>query len=93
MILSNVGLYEYEKNKHKYNLSDIPNIFVTIRRIKYWKTNDGINIKFCDISDTHLDNIINFLRKKTNKNQYIFDILLLEKKFRKLNFIIVPNYS
>lgn len=92
-LMTNKGIMEYEKLYHRYIMDGIPNEFLEKRRTLNWTTISGQKILIKDISDTHLDNIINLYIKKKFTDARMYHIIMCEKKFRKLNYIIVPAYS
>ena len=46
-----------------------------------WVTRDGVSIKVEDITDQHLNNLINFLPKRN----IWYQVFICEKKYRELN--------
>lgn len=53
-----------------------------IRNTYEWITKEGIHIKLCLITDSHLNNIIKMVEKKKNEYQTLLRILKLEKSYR-----------
>ena len=53
-----------------------------IRNTYEWITKEGIHIKLCLITDSHLNNIIKTVEKRRNEYQTLLRILKLERNYR-----------
>ena len=53
-----------------------------IRNTYEWITKEGIHIKLCLITDSHLNNIIKMVEKRKNEYQKLLRILKLERNYR-----------
>ena len=68
--------------------SDEP--FERIRQHFYWKTADGRFVKLCDMTNAHVDNILNDYREWIiNLKQEVVDIFNKEVEYRYVNKIWV----